>query len=395
MRIVGVIAEYNPFHQGHAWQLHKARELARADAVVVVMSSCFTQRGEAALLSPADRARMALACGADAVFALPAMWSVRDAEHFALGGVALLHSLGVDAISFGAETADAGLLWRAARLLEQPSDALSCAMREPLGRGLPWPEVLATARGALDPDLGKLLDSPNNTLAICYLRAMLHLGARMDVYPVPRQGDYRDTAVSGAFSSATALRGAILRGDWQGTKQGMPEETYTILRDAALHGRLHRPEALDLPLLYRLRGMSAEELARLPDLSEGIEQRLQNAALTARSREAMLDAAKTRRYPYARLSRLCAHALLGFTADLLAETPFPPAAWLLGLRDTARPLMAQLNVPGFPIIAKAADYDRSQPWFQAELQAYDVWALGAGLPDGYGLQMGVTQQKSG
>ena len=395
MRIVGVIAEYNPFHQGHAWQLRRARELAQADAVVVVMSSCFTQRGEAALLSPADRAHMALACGADAVFALPAVWSVRDAEHFALGGVAILHALGVDALSFGAETADVDQLWAAARLLEQPSDGLSAAVQGYLSRGLPWPEALAAAAGEVAPGTRALLSSPNNTLAVCYLRAMLRLGASMEICPVPRQGDYHGTAVSGAFSSATALRGAILRGDWQGVQRAMPEKAYAILQEAALHGRLHRPEALDRPLLYRLRGLSSEDLAQLPDLSEGIEQRLRGAALAAASREDMLGTAKTRRYPYARLSRLSTHALLDFTADLLAETPLPPAAWLLGLRDTARPLMARLSASGFPIIAKAADCDRAQSWFQAELRAYDVWALGVGLPAGYGLQMGVINQKSG
>lgn len=102
MRVLGVIAEYNPFHRGHAYHLTQARRAARADYVVAVMSGCFTQRGDAAMLSPGDRARMALYCGADAVFALPAVWAVRDAEHFALGGVALLDGLGVDAISFGA-----------------------------------------------------------------------------------------------------------------------------------------------------------------------------------------------------------------------------------------------------------------------------------------------------
>ena len=110
MRVVGVVAEYNPFHLGHAHHLAEARRLAKADAVVVVMSSVFTQRGDAAILSPADRARMALASGADAVFALPAMWAVRDAEHFALGSVAILNGLGCDAISFGTETVDISLL---------------------------------------------------------------------------------------------------------------------------------------------------------------------------------------------------------------------------------------------------------------------------------------------
>ena len=125
VRIVGVIAEYNPFHAGHAWQLREARRLSGADYVVAVMSGCFTQRGEAALLTPADRARMALECGADAVFALPACWAVRDAEHFALGGVDLLHELGCDAISFGAECAEHPLLHSCAALLESPTAAFT------------------------------------------------------------------------------------------------------------------------------------------------------------------------------------------------------------------------------------------------------------------------------
>ena len=391
MRTVGIIAEYNPFHRGHAWQLRQARALARADAAVVVMSACFTQRGEAALLSPADRARMALLCGADAVFALPALWSVRDAEHFALGGVSLLHALGVDAISFGAEAADVDLLWRAARLLEAPDERLKAALQEQLGRGLPYPAALGAAVAALDPEAAALLASPNNTLAVCYLRAMLRLGSTMDVCPVPRQGAYHDTSLADGMPSATALRGAILRGDWRGAERAMPGEAYAVLREAALQGRLHRPEALDLPLLYRLRAMTEAERRALPDLSEGIDLRLLGAAEKARTREELLLAAKTRRYPHARLSRLCAHALLGIDAGLLAGTPLPPAAWLLGLQASARPLMAQLGRSGFPIIAKAADADRSQAWFQAELRAYDIWALGAGMPAGLALNMGVVR----
>lgn len=120
MRIVGVIAEYNPFHSGHAHQLRQAREAAHADAVVAVMSGCFVQRGDAAIVSPAIRAKMALQNGADAVILLPALWSVRDAEHFASGGVHLLTGLGCDALSFGAETADLPLLQAAADALESP-----------------------------------------------------------------------------------------------------------------------------------------------------------------------------------------------------------------------------------------------------------------------------------
>lgn len=385
MRVVGVIAEYNPFHAGHAHHLRKARELSNADGVVVVMSSAFTQRGEVALLSPADRARMALACGVDAVFSLPACWALRNAEGFALGGVALLKGLGVDSISFGAETADIQHLTTCARQLEQPSADFTAALRHGLDRGLAYPAALSAAMG------DDLLASPNNTLAVCYLRAMQRLNASFAVYPVLRQSDYHATGLDGGYPSATALRGCICRGDWHTLSAYMPEPALDVLRTAALEGRILRPGALDQALLYRLRTMTDADWAALPDLSEGIGDRLRAAARTSTSREALLQAAKTRRYPYARLSRLCAHALLGITAEQLAAEPLPTAAWLLGFRQEARPLLSHLKKSGFPIIGKAADYTEREAWFRTELAAYDLWALGSGQGAGLGYTQSVVR----
>lgn len=385
MRVVGVIAEYNPFHTGHAYHLRQAKALSGADYAVVVMSSAFTQRGEAALLSPAARAQMALACGADAVFALPACWAVRDAEHFALGGVALLKGMGVECISFGAETADVDRLAACARLLEQPDAAFTAALRQGLDAGLPYPAALSAALG------DELLASPNNTLAVCYLRAMQRLNANFTVFPVSRQGDYRATGLDGGYPSATALRGSIHRGDWHTLSAYMPEPALEILRTAALEGRTLRPDALDQALLYRLRTMTDADWAALPDLSEGIGDRLRAAARTATSREALLQAAKTRRYPYARLSRLCTHALLGITARQLAAEPLPTAAWLLGFRQEARPLLTHLKKSGFPIIGKAADHTEKEAWFRTELAAYDLWALGSRQGAGMGYTQSVVR----
>lgn len=391
MRVVGVIAEYNPFHLGHAHHLAEARRLSGADAVVVVMSSVFTQRGDAALLSPADRAKMALSAGADAAFALPAAWAVRDAEHFALGGVSILAGLGCDAISFGTEDTDLTALQTAARLLETPDEAFSAAVRAQMDAGLPYPAALSAAMKAAQPGCGSLLGSPNSTLAVCYLRALLRLNTSMEVIPVQRLGGYHDSALGDTLPSATALRGAIQRGDWAKVRSAMPEEAYRILRQAAEEGRLHRPEALDSALLYRLRTMSASEYAALPDASEGIENRLAAAAEEAHSREALLQAAKTRRYPYARLSRMAAHALLGMTGASLQAEPLPQATWLLGFRKEKQALFTHFREHGtLPILGKAADADRSTPWFAAECKAYDVWSLGAGLPAGLALTQGVT-----
>lgn len=389
-RVLGVIAEYNPFHLGHAHHLRRARELAQADYVVVVMSACFTQRGDPALLSPHDRARMALSSGADAVFALPAVWAVRDAEHFALGGVSLLSGLGCCAISFGTETADLPLLRTAAQLLEQPDEVFQADIQARLALGLPYPAAVSAAAEAAQPGLGSLLSSPNSTLAICYLRAMLHLGAQMDVIPIPRTASYHDTALSGALPSATALRGAILRGDWRSAEAAMPAAAFRILGEAAAEGRLHRPEALDAALLYRLRTMPPEDWAALPDLSEGIEHRLRSAAAAASTREALLQAAKTRRYPYARLSRLAAHALLDFTGSMLEALPLPDSAWLLGFRGDAKPLIGHIaQHAALPILSRSSDLQPSVSWFAPEARAYDIWALGAGLPAGLARSQGV------
>ena len=391
MRVVGVIAEYNPLHLGHAHHLAEARRLSNADAVVVVMSTAFTQRGDAAILSPADRAKMALSAGADAVFALPACWAVRDAEHFALGGVSLLAGLGCDAISFGTEDTDLTALRTAAQLLEAPDEAFSAAVRVRMEAGLPYPAALSAAMDAVLPGCGKLLEKPNSTLAVCYLRALLRLNAPMDVVPVQRLGGYHDSALSDALPSATALRGAILRGDWGKVRAAMPEEAYRILREAAAQGHIHRPAALDSALLYRLRTLSPADYASLPDVSEGIENRLAAAAETARTREALLLTAKTRRYPYARLSRLATHALLGMTDDFLAAQTAPEAAMLLGFRKDKRALFTHFKERGtLPILGKAADFDRSDPWFAMENRAYDVWSLGAGMPAGLALTQGVT-----
>lgn len=378
-RILGVICEYNPFHLGHAHHLRKAREAYQVDYVVTVMSTCFTQRGDAALLSPHDRAAMALSSGADAVFALPAAWAVRDAEHFALGGVAVLKALGCDAISFGSEFADAAPLHAAARLLESPDADFARCLEERINAGIPYPAALAASAEALSPGTGALLSQPNSTLAVCYLRAMIRLGAEMDIVPIPRETPYHETTLSGELPSATALRGAILRGDWRSAEAAMPKEAFRLLRAAAAEGRLHRPASLDAALLARLRTMTDADYEALPDVSEGLEYRLRSAAQRTCTRHLLLKFTKTRRYPYARLSRLATHALLGFTHDALASAALP-APWLLGYRSGSRDLLRLLSAR-VPLLIRGADLT-AQPWFAAESRAWDLWALGAGLPAG-------------
>ena len=166
------------------------------------------------MLSPYDRAECALAAGADAVFALPTVWTLRDAEHYAMGGVHLLSRLGATHLAFGAETADLPLLRECAERLETQDDTFRAALRERLGEGMGYPGAVMRAMEACSPACGNLLRKPNNILAVCYLRAMIRLGVQMEPVVIERTGDYRTDPVDPEAPSASAIREAIARGDW-------------------------------------------------------------------------------------------------------------------------------------------------------------------------------------
>lgn len=350
------------------------------------MSTCFTQRGLPAVLPVGDRVSAALAAGADAVIALPALWAVRDAEHFALGGVSLLHHLQADFLSFGCETPDLPLLKQVASLLESPTAAFSAGLQEGLRRGLPHPAAMAQAAEQCCPGAGALLSSPNNTLGICYLRALQRLNSPMAPCLIQRQGRYHDATLQEvALPSATAVRDAIHRGDWRQVQQALPAKAWSLFRPE----HLCREEAFHDLLLYRLRTMSKDELSLLPDLSEGLEDRLWKALQTARTFPELLDNLKTRRYPMARLTRLCTHALLHMTQQKIDETPLPPAALLLGYRKESAPLLSRLGTGTLPLLGRCSDYPQEAPWFQTEALAWSVWETAAHQAPG-SLFSGVT-----
>ena len=375
MRVCGVIAEYDPFHRGHERHLRLAREKSGADYVLCVMSGSFTQRGLPALLPPHARAEMALRCGADAVLQLPYAFSVREAEFFALGGAAILHALGcVTHLSFGCETEDAGLLRRAALLLENPDEAMSAALRTGLARGLSF----AAAQGrALEKRLGLpagALNAPNTALALCYLRALLRLDSAIMPVPILRQGRYHAAELE-EEPSASALRGAILRGDWAGIRSAVPEDALPVLYKALAHG-VCPPDGLDEALRHRLLFSTPEDIASWPGVSEGLEMRILKAAETAVTREALIARVKTRRYTRGRISRALCHGLMGVARDDLP--PLPACARVLGFRKSARPLMKRLRESGFPLYTRPArSADAS-----LDIRADEMRCIGAGLPRG-------------
>ena len=367
MRIAGIIAEYNPFHNGHAWHIGETRRRSGCDRVIVCMAGHFTQRGEPAILSKWDRARMALACGADAVFDLPALFAVRTADAFARGGVAILDGLGADVLSFGSESGDPALLRSLAALRDDEPAAVSDRVKEKLAAGMSH----ARARGeAVSEYLGVpagAVNRPNDALAAEYLRAMDALGARMEPLAVPRRGDYHGAEL-GEYASATAIRGAFARGEGEAALRAIPEAARAWAVPDAMH-------PMDDMLLCRLRQMSPGEIAALPDVGEGLEHRLCRLCREAPGREALLEALKCKRYTRARLSRLLTHALLGLDRALTEAVPLPPYARLIGLRDGAEDLLGQIGARArLPVVSRASQL-LGDPCFELECRATDTWAL--------------------
>jgi len=379
MQVCGVICEYNPFQRGHALHLERARALSGADYVVCVMSGAFTQRGIPARHDKWTRARMALSCGADLVLELPARFACAPAPEFASGGVRTLAGLGaVTHLSFGCEAESLALLGAAAGALAEETPEFVRALREGLDRGLSYPHAraLAAEKACGVAGLGEAISRPNAALAVEYLRA---LPEGIQPVPVVREGGgYHDTQLS-ELASATAVRAALERGEMDRALAAVP--CAQLLRDAEERGDIHTDEALTQALFYLLRTLTPEQLAAVSGMDEGLEHRFIAAARTASTREELIAAAKSRRYTHARLSRLCARILLGVTREFDQAHAAPAYARILGLRREAAPLLHRIKQCGsLPLIAKAADYDRSDALFALDVRAQDLWSLGCVSP---------------
>lgn len=365
MRVCGVICEYDPFHNGHAVHLAALRERTACDYIVCVMSGHFTQRGDPALLSKWARAEMALRCGADAVFELPALFAVRDAERFARGGVGLLTALGVVThLGFGSETGDLDALTAAAARVAEGD-----AVREGLALG----QTLARARGEA---AGLAKGAPNDTLAMEYLRALDGLRSPLKAVAIRREGHGHHDRGMGEMASATAVRAAIRRGE--DVNRAVPAPARALLTRLLAEGAYQAAGGLDGPLLAILRTMPREALAGIADVGEGLEHRLLRAAQEAADREALLGLTKCKRYTRARLSRVLTQTMLGMTKSLALQYPLPTYARLLGFREDARPLLHAVRArAAVPVVTRAARQRKTgDRAFALDIRAGDLWALG-------------------
>ena len=377
MAAIGIICEWNPFHLGHAYLLE---ELKRRTGLPVVcaMSGNFVQRGEPAVAGKLARAEMALRCGADVVFELPTVWAMATAERFARGGVALLRRTGVvTRLAFGSECGDLAALARVAECLE--SDAFRSELRRLLGGGMTFAACRQRAVEALlGPEDAALLSGPNNILGIEYLRALR--GSGLQAVTLRRVGARHDGPAAGGVASATEVRRLLCGGRTEEALAYLPPQAAGVLRRELAAGRA--PVTLancERAVLSQLRRLREEDFAPYDGGGEGLYHRFYRAVRGSTSLEELLQAARTKRYPMARLRRMLLAAWL--------DVPQPPAELpylrLLGAGKEGRALLRQMQRAGVPVLTKPANVEKlgsaARELFAREAGWTDLYTLG--MPD--------------
>ena len=381
MQIAGIIIEYNPMHRGHRYLLEETRAQLGADAAVIgVMSGNFVQRGDFALVRKHARARAAAESGMDLVLELPLPWAAASAERFADGGVQVLLGTGlVTDLTFGSECGDAAALWRAAAALLSPE--MDSLVRRELIKGDSFAAARQRAVSALLPaEDAALLGEPNNTLGIEYCKALLRRGSSVRPMTVKRKGMHHSgQGPQEGYASATRIREALRRGDWDWALAEMAPAMKAVYEAEEAAGRA--PVFLEncqRAVLAKFRTMTEAEFAPLDEGREGLYHRLYEASRAAVSVAEVLENAKTKRYAYARLSRMTLWAYLGLTpAGFPAEVPY---LRVLAANGTGRALLARMReTAAVPILTKPADVrqlgSEAQALFALEAHATDLYAL--------------------
>lgn len=400
IKILGIIVEYNPFHKGHLYHLEKAKEIVQPDYVIAVMSGNFTQRGEPAIIDKWARTKMALHHGIDLVLELPVLYACQTAELFARGAVNILHQTGlVTHLAFGSEYSDLSNLNKIATILAKEPQEYKILLKDNLGLGLSFPHARANAikkyildlqnnNGLSSRIMDNILDGSNSILALEYLKSLYRLKSSIKPVVIPRLGSsYNSKDIEGNFSSATAIRNALLsHKDWQDIAFALPDISLKILKDTFLQGR--GPVSLssfEQILLGLIRRSSNSEIASWMDVEEGLENRIKQYARETSTIEDFLYKTKTKRYTYTRLQRILIHGLLGINKDqvsILQDTSIAPYLRILGFNSKKADVLKRLkSTSHIPIISKPADYfcyksSNVNIMFETSVLASDIYCLG-------------------
>lgn len=345
MKAVGIVAEYNPFHNGHAYQIQTVRKELEPDVVVAVMSGNFLQRGEPAIVDKWTRTQMALAGGVDLVIELPVIFSTQPADYFARGAIQIFDALGLDAISFGVEEGTGANFLKGAQWLVENEDQINEEIQNATSYNVPYAKQMEDIIQKLSPDFPLYLNSPNNQLGFAYAKEIVRqrLTDTIEMYPLMRKSaGYDDPALAlgSTIASATAIRRAQIRGE--DVAAYLPVDSYTYFKEA--ENQMVTWEDYFSYLKYQLTVQSGEELRDIYQMTEGIENRLKDSIQETNTFEDFMEKIKTKRYTQTRLQRLLTYTLLQWSnSKVHAALDSPNSLRVLGFREAGQRYLSQMK----------------------------------------------------
>lgn len=383
-KVLGIIAEYNPFHNGHLFHLEQSKKITGATYSVAVMSGNFTQRGNTSIIDKWSKAKSALENGIDLVIELPVLYSISSAENFAEGAVKILNSLGiVDYISFGAETSNIDLLNTISDVLyHEPNEFKSILLHE-LDKGISFPKARENALLLYLNDIktySNIISSPNNILGIEYLKALKKLKSSIIPICIQRYGsDYNGTTYSNNIASSTAIRNIVKNNAFNVLNNLMPDISYSSLVTNITEGHIIPDiSTFEREIIYTLRKMSLEDISNLPDVNEGLEYAIKNAANCCNSVVEFLNIIQTKRYTNTRIQRILLYALLNITKkDMLMSKKVQPYIRVLGFNDRGKYMISEISKlnPSLPIITSVKKFvDTNKNKHLKTMLEKDIWA---------------------
>lgn len=397
MKVVGLITEYNPFHNGHKYHMEEAKRITGADHVVVVMSGNFVQRGTPAIMNKYSRAKMALSCGADVVFELPVCYSTGSAEYFSLGAVSLLNQLGIiDEICFGSECGNVHELTSIARILAEEPLEYKTLLGTFLKKGYTFPLARTYALKALLPDIDEaILSSPNNILGIEYIKALIQLKSSIKPVTIARtlagyheedlnispQKGTNPAAISStaAISSATAIRKSILEAtSFAVLESHVPGEVLSLLKEEYRKTFPIYEDDYTLLLQYKLMWETKESLSGYLDISKDIANRIKNTNISLLTYSQLAQEIKTKQLTLTRVNRAFIHILLNITAANMEEYKregYTQYARILGLKKSSSYLLRNIKDKAqIPIVTKVGDASKTLNQTGLKMLHEDIFA---------------------
>lgn len=389
--VLGIIAEYNPFHNGHAYHIEESKKRTGATHVVAVITGNFAQRGETSLINKWVKAQMALQNGVDLVIELPTIYSISSAENFAEGAIKILDSLNIiDYISFGAETSDFAALNNIVTVLANEPKEYKAILLHELQKGISYPKARDNALMMYLNDIKRyanILSGSNNILAIEYLKAIRKL--KSNITPISIQRNkvyYHEEKIVDEFASSTAIRKMLLHEEFSDMRKVMPYNNYMLLKDEMRKGRVVSDiTVFEKEIIYELRKMTIEQIKDLPDVSEGLENTIKKAANSCNNIETLINSIKTKRFTQTRIQRILLYALLGITKkNMLDSKKVIPYTRVLAVNERGKELLSEIcnRNPKIQIITSVKKYLENYhhriltPMLEKDIYATNIYTLG-------------------